>query len=543
MKHLRLMLSILCAGAVCAASAQNYRDAIQYFKAGQNDNALELFKRNLSNADTDKAASYYYMGRIALENKNKAEASKQFDAGVAANPEFAYNYAGLGEIALLDHNSKEAERLFKEAESRGKKDAGVQIAIARAYYDADPALYAKEINKRIEKARKVNEKSPEIYMFEGDQYADSRDWGRAAGRYEMATNFDPKAVEGYVKGANMLFRLNPDESINMLKRLLTNNPASALGQKELAEKYYEKGDYKNASAAYASYVDNANHFKRDEDRYAFLLFYGGDFKKGYDYASKLLAANSSNFTAMRYQFMNAAQLPELKDQLVPMADKLIATHKLSKENRFAPIDFTLIADEYKKAGRADEAINVLKEAIEEMPDNAAFNKQLAMTYVENNKFADASDAFEGFIKKTPEPGYVDYLQQATFAYYGAIDTKTSDPARSKAYFDKTLQYAQLAQDKNAAMHKSAKLRGDVKIQNASKADAPAVAFDDYAESIRLLEALPDTKPYASDAKVLYNYMGNYYLNHNDKDTAKKYFNKYLEYDPDNADYRKFVESL
>jgi hypothetical protein len=38
-------------------------------------------------------------------------------------------------------------------------------------------------------------------------------------------------------------------------------------------------------------------------------------------------------------------------------------------------------------------------------------------------------------------------------------------------------------------------------------------------------------------------MGNYWLDKGDKSKAKEYFNKYLQYDPDNNEYRKFVESL
>ncbi len=42
---------------------------------------------------------------------------------------------------------------------------------------------------------------------------------------------------------------------------------------------------------------------------------------------------------------------------------------------------------------------------------------------------------------------------------------------------------------------------------------------------------------------MYNYMGNYYLDQKDVAKAKEFFNKYLIYDPNNEDYRKFVEKL
>lgn len=359
----------------------------------------------------------------------------------------------------------------------------------------------------------------------------------------MASNFDNNAPEAFVKYANLFTNIRPDYAIVQLKKLLANNPESALGQRELANAYYNKQDYVNAATEYGKYVNNPNHFKQDEDRYAFLLFYGQKYQDGYNYASKLLAENPSNFTALRYQFMNAAQIPAMKDQLLPMAEKLYAAHLSNKDNKFAPIDYTLIADELTKAGRPEEGVKVLTEAISEMPDNASFNKQLAMTYVEMNQIANAADAFTGYIEKTAEPGYNDYIQQATFSYYGGIETREADPERSAKYFADTLNDADLAAKVNPAMYKPAKIKGDVAKMTAGKDKVMSAAVPSYLEAITLLEASENPSRYATDAKELYNYMGNYYLDMKDVAKAKEYFNKYLIYDPDNNDYRKFVESL
>ncbi|MDE6023629.1 MAG: tetratricopeptide repeat protein, partial [Muribaculaceae bacterium] len=366
------------------ATAQTHQEGAEYYKADQLENAKELLNRNFNNAGTDKAIANYYLGLIAIDENNLNEAQKYFNAGVAANPEFAYNYIGLGKVAIKEGNKKEAEEQFKLAEKKVKKDAAAEIAIARSYYDADPVLYINEIEKRVKNARKHNPKNPEIYIFEGDQEKDKKNWGGAAGKYEMAKSYDTNATEAYVKYANLYTQVNPQYAVDMLKELLSVNPTSALGQRELANAYYNKKDYSDAAREYGVYVKNPNHFKQDEDRYAFLLFYSQDYQKGYDYATQLLAANPGNFTARRYQFMNAANLPAMSDQLVPMAEELLAAHNANPNaNKFAAIDYILIAEEFTKAKRSDEAINVLKEAIQDMPDTSKFNKQLAMTYVEN----------------------------------------------------------------------------------------------------------------------------------------------------------------
>ncbi|MDE6668456.1 MAG: tetratricopeptide repeat protein [Muribaculaceae bacterium] len=537
----RPILAACFAGIAFSAAAQT--DGVEYYKADQFGNAKELLLRTADKPGTDMAVTDYYLGLIALEEEKPAEARSYFEKGVQADAQNPYNYVGLAQIALLNGDTKGAEAQIKLAEKVAKKDASFQIAVARAYYGVDPVAYAKEIDKRIEKARKIDMKNADIYIFEGDALKDKKDWGGAAAKYEMAANYDNTATGAYVKYANLFTQVNPEYAVDMLNSLLALNPTSALGQREIANAYYNKKDFANAAQKYGEYVQNPAHFKQDEDRYAFLLFYGGDFQKGYDYATNLLKANPSNFTAQRYQFMNAAQLESMKDQLLPMAEALYAAHKANPANRFAAIDYNLISDEFKAAKRYDEAVNVLQEAIEQMPDQASFNKNLAFLYASMNQISNAADAYHGYLEKTDEPGYNDFVQQATFSYYAGVENKTADPAKSAKYFDDTLAFVQKASDILPTNYKPKKFVGDVAKQRATTDEqVKSVAAPAYLEAVTLLEAKPDAR-YAADAKEMYNYLGNYYLDQKDVAKAKEYFNKYLEYDPNNDAYRKFVEGL
>ena len=539
------LLTLCLAGASITAVAQGYKDGIEYYKADQFKNAKELLIRNINNADTDKAASYYYLGCIAMKEGNNTEALELFNKGIESNANYAYNYVGLGAIDLANNLPKAAEKQFKAAEKLAKKDLSVYVAVARAYYNSDPVAYSAEIEKKLDKVRKSSDnfapKDADFYMLIGDMAADQSDWGKAASQYEMATTYEPSATEAYVKGASMYLKLNPTYAINMLKKLLALNPTSALGQRELADKYYDTKNYKEAVVEYAKYVKNPNHFKQDEDRYAFLLFFSGDYKAGYDFATKLLAENSANFTAQRYQFMNAAQLPEMKDQLLPMAEALVANH--NETNRFAAIDYTLIADEFKNAKQYDKAIAVLEEGIKEMPENASFYKSLAMLYVEQNQIAKAADTYKGYIANLSNPGFNDKSQYATFCYYGAIETKTTDVARSNALFDEATAIAQELAEKYTTVPRGYKMLGDIKVQRANEAEVAVIAFDEYKKACDIIVNEGNAAQFASDAKVVFNYLGNYYLEQNDVETAKSYFYKYLEIDPNNDAYRSFVEGL
>lgn len=159
---LKFLLS-LCLTAALSASAQGYKDGVEYFKAGQFENAKELLERNLDDPSTDKATAYYYLGAIALQNKDFTTAKADFDKGLAANPTSALNKVGLGELELLQGNEKAAETLFNEAKKIDKKDASVLVAIGRAYFNADPVKYASIIDKYDKDAYKADKKSPDIF--------------------------------------------------------------------------------------------------------------------------------------------------------------------------------------------------------------------------------------------------------------------------------------------------------------------------------------------------------------------------------------------
>ncbi len=460
-----------------------------------------------------------------------------------ANAENPYNYIGEGLLKLKNKDVKGAEESFKQANKLARKEPGVVISIARAYNEVDPVAYAKQIDKNVEKARKWDMKNPEIYIFEGDRFRIKKDAGSAAAKYEMAKNYDKNATQAYVKYANLFTRVNPDYAIKMLQELLSVNPNSALGQRELAIAYYNKGDYANAVKQYAAYVNNPSHFQSDENRYAFLLFYGGDFQKGYDYASKRLQQDPNDFTAMRYQFMNAAQIPSMKDQYVTLAENLLTAHRSNpKQNQFAPIDYNLISSELSSAGKTDEAIKVLQEGISEIPDNAALNKQLAMVYVDASDLVSAAKAFKNYLDKTDEPTYNDYIQQATFLYYAGVQ----DKANASKYFDEEKIYIDKAAEAYPGFYKPNKMRGDIAKQLADKDNIEKAAAPLYEKALAEFESIEPgkaSKAAKSDAKEMYLYMGNYYIGAGDKAKSKQMFNKYLELDPDNEDVRNFVNTL
>lgn len=542
---LRKLLLAGCALFSMSVFAQTHTQGIEYYKAEQYTNAWELLNRNLNNPGTDKALSYYYLGQIELRRDKVEDAKKYFNDGITANSACPYNYIGLGYIALKSGDAKQAEKYFKEAEKYAKKDQSVMVEIARAYYNADPVAYKEKYEKIIANALKKDQKNPDIYIFQGDvlrdeayDTQDSRTYGKAAAQYDMATSYDPQSAVAYVKYADMYMNAkNPGYAIHKLEELSTNNPSSALGQKQLANAYYENNRFKEAAEKYGEYVKNPNHFKEDEVDYAILLYYDENFQGGYDYATELLAKDPNNFTAQRFQFMNASFMDSMKDSLLPMAESLYANHKKDKANRFASIDYTLLSNAFAEAGHTDEAVAVLQEGINDDPKNAKFDKDLSNVYITAQDYGNAAKAYSNYINKTPNPTYTDYIRATIYAYNGAVK-ENNNPE----YFDMAITYANKAKEADDNQYQPYKLLGDIAMTRAADADAGTAAVDDYLAAIQRIEAAPDPK-FNSDASTIYKYLGAYYVGAKDMAKAKQYLGKYLEINPQDENITKIYNSL
>lgn len=566
---LKLFVSLLFAGSCALSSmAQGYKDGIEYYKADRVAQAEELLLRNLNNADTDKAASYYYLGLISIDRYNHnlrqnkpdanllTKAKQYFNDGLSANPDYPFNYIGLGQLDLMKGDSKAAEDNFKKAEKLGDKDAGVLAGIARAYYNVDPNLYAKQMNKYRESAKKLvtnrvlskkrefKENDADYYILEGDilfnsANGDSKIVGDACNMYEQAIGIDPSTGEGYVKYADTYFTIKRNDfAISKLEEMIAKNPNSALGQRELAEKLYEDGQVARAVQEYAKLIQNPNHFDSDETRYLSLIYFVNDYDKGYNEATKMLSKNPDNFTARRFQyiFSNLGG----KDNSIQLAEELLK--RKSDKNSFATGDYSMIASDLIKNGKTDEALAVLQMGMKDYPNEPSILKGAADTYRAAEMYDKAADAYAAYIdaqkKKTGSVSPIDLWNLSTMGFYAGA--KATEPADIDKYWAISVKAAQDAIDQLApeSQYMAAKRIGDIARYSKNEADAIAA----YEKAIKMMEDANVTDD-AAAAKDMYRYLTVTYYQNKDNANAKKYFDKYVSLEPNDEDMNKFGKLL
>jgi len=439
---IKALFAMMLAGALAAsAQSQGYMDGIEYYKAGQYENARTILQNTFNQTGTDKAMANYYLGQTELALGNKDKALKHFQDGVTANPQCGYNYVGLGAIELLNGNAKAAEEQFKLAQNNAKKNNEVLVDIARAYYKADPVKYAKEVEKYLAKAHKNSKHTePSIYILEGDMLVDQKDFGSAAGKYEMAIGYDNNNPEGYVKYANSYFHVNPQFSIEKLREFLKVAPNSALGQRELAEKLYEANFWKQASEQYGKYINNPNHFPQDKARYSVLLYYGEDYSASLKVADEVLAKQPDNFLMQRLRFLNKTQLGQFAEAVKDGE----SFFKNNPNGYFTSNDYTTLADAYSGAGNDSLALVQIQLAADKFPENGALSQQLSSAFFKNKKFPEAARAYDKYMETVETPGFSDHTTGVirwlnTAATAGDNqDLRAEASTKGLAYIDKAM---------------------------------------------------------------------------------------------------------
>ena len=540
MKRKFFIASLMLMGASLVAGAQGYKDGIEYYKVDKLDNAKELLERNLNSPSTDKAEAYYYLGQIALHQGKVADAAANFEKGIAANAMNPYNYVGQAAIALK--NGGDVKTLLEKARKLSKKDAKLEMEIARAFYDANPTTYAKDIEKCIKNARKWNADDPDSYIFEADTKADKKDWGNAAGIYELAFDKDPNNIEAYVKYANTYFNVNPEMAIGRLEELQAKVPNSALVQRELAEKYYADNLGAKAAEQYGKYIKNPNHFAQDEVRYVQLLFFGEKYQDSYNLATQLInklnPADSKVFYMKRMQLYNLVQLQKWPEAVE--AGRSFFANALPAGSNYEVRDYTDYGQALQTADHPEEAIAAYEKAIELNPGNVDLIRFMGDSYADAENFVKAAEYYQRLVDSGNNKSN-DLFTLSNY-YLGIASTEDLDDATKADALAKSQKYIdevdKLVPDNVQIVNQKAKI---AKFREGDNNNGAALSA--YNELLSILDKKENKSDYTRYYKYAYNYLATYYFNKGDKSTAKIYYQKWLENDPENESLRKYVESL
>lgn len=541
MKFKFVFALMLGAGAFNAMAQGGYQDGVDYYNADRFEQAKIILNNTLSQPNTDQGIAYFYLGSIDMREGKPADAKAKFEKGVSAKPGSGYNYIGLGEIALLGGDKKAAENYFKQAVNCDKKDPKLLSAVARAYFNVDPVTYKKEIDEYIKKALKLSKNlDSDVYVLQGDMAAKEDRIGDAASLYEQAITYDDdKGIvnpEAYVKYANVYIKTNPTFAIDKLKELNQKLPTSALAQRELAEKYYDNNQFTLAAKQYGAYMSNPNHFQQDEQRYSGLLYFGQDYEKSLEVANKVLAQDPDNFYMYRMLMLNNAALKNY-EAAAAAAEKLFNAPGAT----YTYTDYITYGDVLENLGQNDKALAMLEKAHETNPAKTDVLIKISAAYSGMKDYAKAAEVMQQYVDGGEASLQEIFLLSNRYKNL-AISLPEESPERIAAA-NNGLKYVDEA-IKDAAT-KAPLYRNRATLLMVRDGQTPTQELvDTYNLMIQEYDKDPANKTKYADAyKSAYNVLANFYLNNNDKATARSYYEKMLEVDPNNNDLREYLKKF
>lgn len=560
--NMKYLLSSLLGFIICiSAMAQNNR-GVDYFSLGEVKLAKEVFSKSIQQ---DPDLSYYYLGEIALKEGNTAEAKANYEKGLAANPAASYCSIGLNKLNYKS-DPKEMEKAMKDVQKENKKNVPVLLEIAKAYYENG---MIDQGEKMVSEARKAN-KSPLIYIFEGDMLAKANKIGDAATQYDQAVNLDSNCILAYIKGAKVYETINPTTASDMLKKALEIDPDYAIANKYLAELSYHTGFYPQAIDSYKAYFKGGDYTIEDLIRYAGALYFTNDYAGAKEAIKEGFSKDANNRVLYRLLMYSNNDTKDY-DAGLEAAEKFFALplQNGNDTTKYLVQDYTTYANLLKETGNMDKAIEEYEKAIKLDPEKVAIYKDIASTLLKENKYMAAGDIYQKYIDILGDKvENTDYMQMGSYYYRGGSELARSLTALKKAQANGDITLADSIATTDEKLHeyvakadksfeKLVEMMPESYLGYYWRANVNSLLDQDlskglanpyYTKMIEIITNAPNATDNQKQLIEAYRYFAIYYLYQfdahkkaEDKANAKTYAEKVLELSPEDPTAKQVID--
>ena len=187
-----------------------------------------------------------------------------------------------------------------------------------------------------------------------------------------------------------------------------------------------------------------------------------------------------------------------------------------------------------------EAITAYEKALQINPNNVDLIRFMGDSYADNEDFVKAAEYYQRLVDSGNNKSN-DLFTLSNY-YLGIASTEGIDAATAADALAKSQKYIdevdKLVPENVQIVNQKAKI---AKFREGDTNNGAALAA--YNELLSILDKKEDKASYARYFKYAYNYLATYYFTKGDKATAKTYYQKWLEYDPENEQLRNYVNSM
>lgn len=437
--------------------------------------------------------------------------------------------------AELKENPQAAAEGFENLlKGKNKKNISLLVAIGEAYLDAGNTAEAK---KYAQRAMGVDNKSPEVYLLSGDIALSENDPGTACGNYEQAILFDENCTEAYYKYAHAYVGVNPQQSVDMLERLKEKHPEDIQVDRELANVYYQMGNYAQAKKLFDSFMRSGRPDIQDYGRYAMLLYLNKNYSESLAVVEKGLELNRNNHLLMRLKMYDSYELEAYGNGL----EAARQFFDQGDSDSFVYLDYLYGARLYAADKQMDMAFKLYDQALKaDMEgEHPEIYKEIAETCEKAHLYPQAIEAFRHFSDSLN--GKLEVADLFLFGRLYYLAASVSDAGETKTeYMNKADEiFAQVAERVPTNY-----LGNFWRARVNSMMDPETVqglAKPYYEKALSIFQQQSNPSP--SMVIECESYLGYYYFVNNDYEQSKVHWNNILKLDPDHETAKQALAGL
>lgn len=586
-------------GVTCYnAKGQDLSTAVTLTRSEQYDKAEEMLKQ-LIQKEPANSKYYFFYGENILQDyfsdtiSNKiatfASAAKvQYDKGVAANPNDPLNYVGLAKVAFFNQDNKTADEMRAKAKSfllpyknikkispPAAEYAFTLAKLAESYITEDFKVDTAKALPFIREAIRIDSKNKDIYLIAGDIFNLKNDGTNSIKYYNLAQEYDPKSPTANMKIGSIYVKARALEAaIPFFQKAIELNVNYAPAYRELGALYSMARRYELSKQNFAKYLELTKGNVPAQIAYVKSLYYAGEWDEVIKQVEEIFAVDKSKAYLNRLAGYSCFEKKEY-DKALGFMETLFKTVSpdliiqrdylyyarillmrnpnylaLNRENDRLETQLDREKARYAAAATAAEKAKIKPNLDTLVNRNTRIDKQIAAADVEINK------AFEEFAKAlTFNPEDRTLLTEIANAYYyrfGRYDQAAKTWSKVIALGkNEPKDYMQLAR----WYYTGEKFKSADSVCNIVLKMDPTM-FEAYlfiARSYTKMEADPkiglakpkfetviekasvDSVKYGAFMMEAFNYLSYHYLQNDNFDKAKEYFNRMINLDPNNKE--------
>ena len=354
------------------------------YRVGDYVQAEKLYRRFME-LEPDNAFGPSYLGRVLMQLKRYDEAIEMFRRSVQMSPDNYLDYSSLGMLLIFTREFEEAEQCLRKAIAYDDEDVanrlnlGIILAIQGEY---EPAL------EQFDKAMEYATDEPPLHLHRGMVYRAQRRFDEAAAEFDAVLAVEP----GHVRAREQLAITRHQqgrtaEGIALLEATILDAPSEGSLYRALSDLHMLSGDVMGAQSVLQRMVEVLPEDGLAHKNLGSSLVSSGSVREGIEHLR--IATDLVPERPLVWQALARA--------LAASGDEAGAAATWAKLVEVAPKLATAYvqgADLYVRLGRSADAMELLRQAYELMPDNIDILNDLAwrLATLPESEFRDGEQA-------------------------------------------------------------------------------------------------------------------------------------------------------